>query len=198
MITTSEAFLQGATSRTSKNATPGNAISDNVKVTSASRHIENGTQIGNDVNNDPLEELYWTTGVETTPPLDKFITNAVTNTFTVADIENQTYTGEELTPSVMVQDGETVLTEGTDYFITYKNEDGTESDGKFTNADTYTVVVTGIGNYYGTVEKTFTITPKELTFDVALDSNSASYDGTAKTPALTVKDGKTVLTEGVD
>ena len=98
----------------------------------------------------------------------------------------------------MVQDGETVLTEGTDYFITYKNEDGTESDGKFTNAGTYTVVVTGIGNYYGTVEKTFTITPKELTFDVALDSDSASYDGTAKTPALTVKDGETVLTEGVD
>lgn len=198
MITTSEAFLQGATSRTSKNATPGNAISENVKVTSASRHIENGTQIGNEVSNDPLEDLYWTTGVETTPPLDKFITNAVTNTFTVADIENQTYTGEELTPSVTVQDGETVLTEGTDYFITYKNEDGTESDGKFTNAGTYTVVVTGIGNYYGTVEKTFTITPKELTFDVALDSDSASYDGTAKTPALTVKDGKTVLTEGVD
>ena len=42
------------------------------------------------------------------------------------------------------------------------------------------------------------ITPKELTFDVALDSDSASYDGTAKTPALTVKDGETVLTEGVD
>jgi len=59
MITTSEAFLQGATSRTSKNATPGNAISENVKVTSANRHIENGTQIGNDVNNDPLEELYY-------------------------------------------------------------------------------------------------------------------------------------------
>lgn len=198
MITTSEAFLQGATSRTSKNATPGNAISENVKVTSASRHIENGTQIGNEVSNDPLEDLYWTTGVETTPPLDKFITNAVTNTFTVADIENQTYTGEELTPSVTVQDGETVLTEGTDYFITYKNEDGTESDGKFTNAGTYTVVVTGIGNYYGTVEKTFTITPKELTFDVALDSDSASYDGTSKTPSLTVKDGEIILTENVD
>ena len=198
MIATSEAFLQGATSRTSKNATPGNAISGNVKVTSANRHIENGTQIGNDVNNDPLEELYWTTGVELTPPLDKFVTNAVTNTFTVADIENHTYTGEELTPAVTVQDGETVLTEGTDYFITYKNEDGTESDGKFTNAGTYTVVVTGIGNYYGTIEKTFTIAPKELTFDVALDSDSVAYDGTAKTPALTVKDVETVLTEGVD
>ena len=118
MITTSEAFLQGATSRTSKNATPGNAISENVKVTSASRHIENGTQIGNEVSNDPLEDLYWTTGVELTPPLEKFVTNAMTTEFTVADIESQTYTGEELTPSILVQNGETTLVEGTDYFIT--------------------------------------------------------------------------------
>lgn len=198
MITTSEAFLQGATSRTSKNATPGNAISENVKVTSASRHIENGTQIGNDVNNDPLEELYWTTGVELTPPLDKFVTNAVTNTFTVADIESQIYTGKELTPSVLVQNGETTLVEGTDYFITYKNADGTDSDGKFINAGSYVVTVTGIGDYYGTIEKTFTILPKEFTFDTALDFDSASYDGTSKTPSLTVKDGEIILTENVD
>ena len=198
MITTSEAFLQGATSRTSKNATPGNAISENVKVTSASRHIENGTQIGNEVSNDPLEDLYWTTGVETTPPLDKFVTNAVTNTFTVTDIESQIYTGKELTPSALVQNGETTLVDGTDYFITYKNADGTDSDGKFINAGSYVVTVTGIGDYYGTIEKTFTILPKEFTFDTALDFDSASYDGTSKTPSLTVKDGEIILTENVD
>ena len=198
MITTSEAFLQGATSRTSKNATPGNAISENVKVTIASRHIENGTQIGNEVSNDPLEDLYWTTGVELTPPLDKFVTNAVTNTFTVADIESQIYTGKELTPSVLVQNGETTLVDGTDYFITYKNADGIDSDGKFINAGSYVVTVTGIGDYYGTIEKTFTILPKEFTFDTALDFDSASYDGTSKTPSLTVKDGEIILTENVD
>lgn len=198
MITTSEAFLQGATSRTSKNATPGNAISENVKVTSASRHIENGTQIGNEVSNDPLEDLYWTTGVELTPPLEKFVTNAMTTEFTVADIESQTYTGEELTPSILVQNGETTLVEGTDYFITYKNADGTDSDGKFINAGSYVVTVTGIGDYYGTIEKTFTILPKEFTFDTALDFDSASYDGTSKTPSLTVKDGEIILTENVD
>lgn len=198
MITTSEAFLQGATSRTSKNATPGNAISENVKVTSASRHIENGTQIGNEVSNDPLEDLYWSTGVELTPPLEKFVTNAMTTEFTVADIESQTYTGEELTPSILVQNGETTLVEGTDYFITYKNADGTDSDGKFINAGSYVVTVTGIGNYYGTIEKTFTILPKEFTFDTALDFDSASYDGTSKTPSLTVKDGEIILTENVD
>lgn len=198
MITTSEVFLQGATSRTSKNATPGNAISENVKVTSASRHIENGTQIGNEVSNDPLEDLYWSTGVELTPPLEKFVTNAMTTEFTVADIESQTYTGEELTPSILVQNGETTLVEGTDYFITYKNADGTDSDGKFINAGSYVVTVTGIGDYYGTIEKTFTILPKEFTFDTALDSDSASYDGTSKTPSLTVKDGEIILTENVD
>lgn len=198
IISTTEAFIQGATSRTSNNAMPGNALSDNVKVTSASRHIENGTQIGNDVNNDPLEELYWTTGVELTPPLEKFVTNAMTTEFTVADIESQTYTGEELTPSILVQNGETTLVEGTDYFITYKNTDGTDSDGKFINAGSYVVTVTGIGDYYGTIEKTFTILPKEFTFDTSLDSDSASYDGTSKTPSLTVKDGEIVLTENVD
>lgn len=198
MITTSEVFLQGATSRTSKNATPGNAISENVKVTSASRHIENGTQIGNEVSNDPLEDLYWSTGVELTPPLEKFVTNAMTTEFTVADIESQTYTGEELTPSILVQNGETTLVEGTDYFIIYKNADGTDSDGKFINAGSYVVTVTGIGDYYGTIEKTFTILPKEFTFDTALDSDSASYDGTSKTPSLTVKDGEIILTENVD
>ena len=166
MITTSEAFLQGATSRTSKNAIPGNAISDNVKVTSTSRHIENGTQIGNDVNNDPLEELYWTTGVETTPPLDKFVTNAVTNTFTVADIESQTYTGEELTPAVMVQDGETVLTEGVDYTVSciYGDASATKdfADTEFINAGSYKLIVTGIGNYAGSsAEVVFTITDKK-------------------------------------
>lgn len=198
IVSTTEAFIQGATSRTSKNATPGNAISENVKVTSASRHIENGTQIGNEVSNDPLEDLYWTTGVELTPPLDKFVTNAVTNTFTVTDIESQIYTGKELTPSVLVQNGETTLVDGTDYFITYKNADGTDSDGKFINAGSYVVTVTGIGDYYGTIEKTFTILPKEFTFDTALDFDSASYDGTSKTPSLTVKDGEIILTENVD
>ena len=81
----------------------------------------------------------------------------MTTEFTVADIESQTYTGEELTPSILVQNGETTLVEGTDYFITYKNTDGTDSDGKFINAGSYVVTVTGIGDYYGTIEKTFTI-----------------------------------------
>ncbi len=31
-----------------------------------------------------------------------------------------------------------------------------------------------------------------------MDSDSASYDGTSKTPSLTVKDGEIVLTENVD
>ena len=55
-----------------------------------------------------------------------------------------------------------------------------------------------MGEYYGTATKTFTIDPKQMRFDVTADSDSAIYDGQSKTPTLTIKDGDTVLTEGVD
>ena len=56
-----------------------------------------------------------------------------------------------------------------------------ETTGK--NADTYTVTVTGKGNYTGTVTKTWTITPAELTIEsVALENRT--YNGEK---AVTVK-----------
>ena len=55
-----------------------------------------------------------------------------------------------------------------------------------------------MGEYYGTATKTFTIDPKQMRFDVTADSDTAIYDGQSKTPTLTIKDGDTVLTEGVD
>lgn len=63
-----------------------------------------------------------------------------------------TYTGAEQAVNYEVKDGD--LLTNKDYTIT-----GTE--GK--NAGTYTVTVTGKGNYMGTVTKTWTITPATLT-----------------------------------
>lgn len=54
------------------------------------------------------------------------------------------YTGTNIEPKVTI-DG---LTEGTDFYVTY-------TDNK--NAGTATVTITGIGNYQGTITKTFTI-----------------------------------------
>ncbi len=67
--------------------------------------------------------------------------------------------------------GGNVLTEGTDYSLSY-SEDAT-------NAGTVTVTVAGIGNYAGTIEMSYKITPRAVT----LTSGSATkaYDGTELT-----------------
>ena len=158
VISTSEAFLQGATSRTSKNAEPGKATDGNVKVTSAKRHVEDGTQIGNETQDDPLEDLYWKTGIDAMPNLGVYETEQATNSFTIVEIPDAVYTGEDLRPDVIVKDEELVLTEGTDYTLSFLKEDGTEVAGKLKEAGIYTIVVNGLGNYTGLSQSaTFTI-----------------------------------------
>ena len=76
-----------------------------------------------------------------------------------------TYTGAEQAVNYEVKDGN--LLTANDYTIT-----GTRGQ----NAGTYTVAVTGKGNYTGTVTKTWTITPAELTIEsVALENRA--YNG---------------------
>ena len=67
----------------------------------------------------------------------------------LSDIAAQPYTGEPLTPAVSVTLDGTLLTAGTDYRVTYANN---------VNVGEAIVTVTGIGNYQGSVQKTFTIT----------------------------------------
>lgn len=103
-----------------------------------------------------------------------------------------TYTGAAIEPgtaNITVKDGSKPLTEGTDYTVAYENN---------TNAGTAKVVITGKGNYTGTANGTFTIAPKELTDGMIGTIAAQTYDGSAKTPALTVKDGGKTLTEGTD
>ena len=59
-----------------------------------------------------------------------------------------------VTPAVVVKDGETVLTEGTDYTLSI-----TGNTGSADRLVTATVTVTGMGGYIGVNEKTFRITP---------------------------------------
>ena len=67
---------------------------------------------------------------------------------TIASIDEQTYTGKDITPEVVVKDGKTKLVKGTDYTIAY-------SDNK--NVGKATVTLTGKGNYSGEVKVAFTI-----------------------------------------
>ena len=79
----------------------------------------------------------------------------LTNTgITIAAIPDQTYTGSAIEPEVTVTDGETPLTLGTDYTVSYSAN---------INVGTATATITGIGDYSGTVEKEFAITKATLT-----------------------------------
>ena len=105
----------------------------------------------------------------------------------IGEIENQTYTGSALTPVVTVTDGETTLTENTDYTVTFP-------EGGCVNTGDYTITITGTGNYSGTMEKTFTITPKITVFGaltLTQDQNgiTATIEGNYdQADALTITD----------
>lgn len=106
------------------------------------------------------------------------------------ELTNDTYDGTEKKPSVIVKDGTTLLVGGTDYLFSYLNN---------INAGTAAVQITGIGNYTGTIAKNFTISAKTiLETNVALATTTYTYDGTAKQPSVTVKDGSTTLERGTD
>ena len=99
-----------------------------------------------------------------------------------------TYTGSLLKPEVTVRDGETTLTPDKDY--TLKNDGGTA-------VGSYEVTITGQGNYKGSASKSFVIKTKEAgVFEVTLSAESLTFTGSEQQPAVTVKDGETVLTAG--
>ncbi len=188
-ISTVEAFLQGATASTSNKKDPGQAVRGNVTVISPKQHKENGT-IKDTVADDPLDGLYWKTGIDAMPPLDKFVTREVDNSvkfFTVADIPSVTYTGAEQKPAVTVKDGDTVLTEGADYELSYLDATGAALSGLPKEVGSYTVVITGKGAYADTVaDKSFTIT-RRSSGGGSSSGSSSKYDivvDTAKNGAV--------------
>lgn len=99
---------------------------------------------------------------------------------TVSDVEDKTYTGSAITPEVEVNDTarNTVLTKNTDYTISYKNN---------VNAGTATIIITGKGNYTGTVEKTFKINGDENPIKV---TNKNVYTGSTIDLSTLVSDAQ--------
>ena len=67
------------------------------------------------------------------------------------------------------------------------------------NVGLYTVTVTGKGNFKGQVTAQFSIVAANAQlFELTLGQTEYIYDGTAKTPTVTVKDGSAVLVENTD
>ena len=83
-----------------------------------------------------------------TPGVTFAITPRSASTLTIAAIAPFTYDGSAKMPGPEVKDGLTVLTKGVDYSLSYANN---------TAAGTATLTVTGMGNYTGTQNRSFTI-----------------------------------------
>ena len=111
------------------------------------------------------------------------------NGVTVNNPSKEVYDGKEHKWSPAVADKEgNALVEGTDYEVAYSTEDFTNVTG------TITVTISGIGNYTGTVTRTYEITPKAYT--VTTESAKKVYDGTALTAGGKIEgivDGEVVV-----
>ena len=86
---------------------------------------------------------------------------------TVQAPANVVYSGKAQQQKPVVKDGDKALAEGVDYELTYS--------GNATDAGTVTVTVTGKGDYAGSVDVAYQITPAPLT--VVTESANKVYDG---------------------
>ncbi len=109
----------------------------------------------------------------------------------VSAIADQTYTGQTIQPQVTITADGKVLTENVDYTVEYRNN---------TESGTASVIIRGIGNYSGVVEKSFTIYKNSVyAFTVFSETQmTATYDGTPLKPEMEVYFGTQLLREGVD
>lgn len=85
-------------------------------------------------------------------PTATFTVTPQTESVSKCDISLQktiySYTGKTIVPAVTIREGNTVLTQGVDYTVTYKNNK---------NIGTATVTIKGKGSYTGSAKKTFKI-----------------------------------------
>ena len=105
----------------------------------------------------------------------------------IIDDTTLVYTGSEMKPAVksVVLNG-TTLTSGTDYTVSYKNN---------VSAGTGSVVITGTGNYEGSISIDFTIVCANISgAAVTLENTSYTYTGSEIKPAVksVVLNGKTL------
>jgi len=99
------------------------------------------------------------------------------------------YVGSAITPLPTVMNGTTTLTKDVDYTISYSNN---------VNAGTGTITITGKGNYTGTRQVGFEITPKIVTESSISYYSQFTYTGSPITPSIVLKFHDIDVVEGVD
>lgn len=117
------------------------------------------------------------------------ITPATINASMIGDIGDQIYTGDEIKPEPTVTFNKTVLTKGTDYDVTYKNN---------VNTGTGQVTITGKGNFTATAGKSFKINQAAITNATIADILPQQYTGSAIEPDPVVTFNGKTLKKGTD
>ena len=104
-------------------------------------------------------------------------------------VPSATYNGKAQKPAVTVKYNNYTFKNGTDYTLSYRNN---------TKIGMATVTVTGKGKLSGTRSVTFKINAKPIKNAVITYNNSLTYNGSALSPAVTVKYGKATLKKNTD
>ena len=103
--------------------------------------------------------------------------------------DEYTYQGSAIAPITQVSYSGQTMTAGTDYILTYSQN---------TNVGTVKITITGIGKYTGSVSRSFKIVKKNLANCTYSSVSGFDYDGTEKTPTVTIKNGTRTLSRGTD
>ena len=98
------------------------------------------------------------------------------------------HTGTAITPKITLMDGTTTLIEGTDYTLDYENNIA------LGNA---TIIITGIGNYEGTLNQEFAIVGTGKLEIVCTNMQQLTYNGKSQLPEYTVKCGSDVIDDAI-
>lgn len=107
----------------------------------------------------------------------------------ISNIPNQKYTGYYLYPDVTIKNGNETLSKYGDYLVSYSNN---------RNIGKAKVIIKGIGDYTGTVTKTFNIIGENISNAKISSIKNQAYTGKAIKPAVTVKYGYETLENGID
>ena len=108
---------------------------------------------------------------------------------TIDEVTDKIYTGKLITPELRIKDGDTVLIKNVDYTINYTDN---------MNIGTAKVIIKGIGNYTGEVEKQFNIVRKDINYTTILDIPDQIYTGENIEVNVTIESDGIVLKEGED
>jgi len=97
------------------------------------------------------------------------------SSLTVNSPGNQTYTGEDIKPDVIIKDGSYKLIKDKDYTLSYNQN----INYKDVSAQTIQrpILINGIGNYSGMTMTTFCIVPKKITLGLTVLPNYFGYAG---------------------